>query len=656
MHLRRIQQIGLGLLLCAGAVFLFSCQSGKWRGDRKLVILGIDGMDPQLLKKFMAEGKMPNFSSLAQKGSFRLLTTSIPPQSPVAWSNLITGMNAGGHGIFDFIHRDPRTLQPYFSASRVAPPKHGIHLGNWVIPLGGGSAEQLRQGKSFWETLDDYGVPNLIFRMPSNFPPVKAKGHTLSGMGTPDLRGSYGTFSFYTDNPMSSAGFVEGGQIIPVEVKDSQVTANLVGPDNSFRKGSPPALEPFTISVDPLEPVAKFSVQDEKFVLREGEWSDWVHIQFKLIPFIGNVKGICRFYLKQAHPRFELYVSPVNIDPADPALPISTPKEYSRELAEEGGEYYTQGISEDTKARSAGVLDDKEYLQQSRTVLAEHRRIFDVEFPKFRSGLFFFYFSSLDLNSHMLWRLIDQKHPEYDASLAAEYGSALPEFYQQVDQVLGEVLQHADDRTTVMVLSDHGFAPYNRSFNLNTWLLKHGYITLKAEPNPGQSEAFANVDWSHTRAYGLGLNGLYLNLRGREREGIVESGAQAEALLKQIREELLDVRDPQNNLQAITRIDLAGEVYQGPYAHQGPDLIVGYNRGYRAGWQTILGNFPADVFEDNSNPWSGDHCMDYTLVPGVLLSNRPIHIASPSLTDIAPTIFAEFGIPTPGSMMGHSVF
>ncbi len=656
MHLRRIQQIGLGLLLCAGAVFLFSCQSGKWRGDRKLVILGIDGMDPQLLKKFMAEGKMPNFSSLAQKGSFRLLTTSIPPQSPVAWSNLITGMNAGGHGIFDFIHRDPRTLQPYFSASRVEPPKHGIHLGNWVIPLGGGSAEQLRQGKSFWETLDDYGVPNLIFRMPSNFPPVKAKGHTLSGMGTPDLRGSYGTFSFYTDNPMSSAGFVEGGQIIPVEVKDSQVTANLVGPDNSFRKGSPPALEPFTISVDPLEPVAKFSVQDEKFVLREGEWSDWVHIQFKLIPFIGNVKGICRFYLKQAHPRFELYVSPVNIDPADPALPISTPKEYSRELAEEGGEYYTQGISEDTKARSAGVLDDKEYLQQSRTVLAEHRRIFDVEFPKFRSGLFFFYFSSLDLNSHMLWRLIDQKHPEYDASLAAEYGSALPEFYQQVDQVLGEVLQHADNRTTVMVLSDHGFAPYNRSFNLNTWLLNHGYITLKAEPNPGQSEAFANVDWSHTRAYGLGLNGLYLNLRGREREGIVESGAQAEALLKQIREELLDVRDPQNNLQAITRIDLAGEVYQGPYAHQGPDLIVGYNRGYRAGWQTILGNFPADVFEDNSNPWSGDHCMDYTLVPGVLLSNRPIHIASPSLTDIAPTIFAEFGIPKPGSMMGHSVF
>ncbi|MGH9539152.1 MAG: alkaline phosphatase family protein, partial [Terriglobales bacterium] len=418
MHFQRIQKLCFSLVLCAAAAVSLSCQSGKWRGDHKLIILGIDGMDPQLLKKFMAEGKMPNFSMLAQKGSFRLLTTSIPPQSPVAWSNLITGMNAGGHGIFDFIHRDPHTLQPYFSASRVQPPKHAIHLGSWAIPLGGGSAEQLRQGKAFWQILDEHGVPNSIFRMPSNFPPVQARGRTLSGMGTPDLRGSYGTFSYYTDDPMVAAGAVEGGQIIPVEVENSQVTAQLIGPDNTFRKGSPPTLEQFTVAIDPLAAVAKFTVQDEKFVLREGEWSDWIHIQFQLIPLIGNVKGICRFYLKQTHPRFELYVSPINVDPADPALPISTPRSYSRELAEEIGEFYTQGISEDTKARSAGVLDDKEYLEQSRTVLAEHRQIFEKEFPKFHSGVFFFYFSSLDLNSHMLWRLIDPQHPEYDASLA----------------------------------------------------------------------------------------------------------------------------------------------------------------------------------------------------------------------------------------------
>jgi len=612
-------------------------------------------MDPQLLKQYMAEGKMPNFSALAKQGSFKQLTTSIPPQSPVAWSNLITGMNAGGHGIFDFIHRDPKTLQPYFSTSRVEPPRHGIHLGNWFIPLGSGTAEQLRHGKAFWETLDDYGIPNTIIRIPANFPPVKAKGFTLSGMGTPDLRGSYGTFTFYTDDSLSTAGAVEGGEIISVQVENSQVHANLIGPDNTFRKGSPPVTESFTVSVDPLDPVARIELQDQKFILKEGEWSEWIHVEFQLIPFIGNVRGICRFYLKQVHPRFELYVSPVNIDPAAPALPISTPKSYSHELSEEAGEFYTQGISEDTKALSANVLDDKEYLEQARTVLAEHRRIFDAEFPKFKKGVFFFYFSSLDLNSHMFWRLIDPKHPQYDTTRAAKYGSVLPDFYQKIDQVLGEVIARLDDHTTLLVLSDHGFAPYYRSFNLNTWLLNNGYITLKSG-EASSNEAFANVDWSRTRAYGLGLNGLYMNLRGRERQGIVEPGPQADAILKEIKDKLLVVRDPQSNLAAISRIDRASDAYQGPYAQQGPDLLVGYNRGYRAGWQTILGNFPVDIFEDNTNPWSGDHCMDYTLVPGVLLSNRAIDASNPSLTDIAPTIFAQFGITKPDGMMGRSVF
>ena len=428
----------------------------------------------------MREGKMPNFAKLEAQGDFRQLTTSIPPQSPVAWSNLITGMNAGGHGIFDFIHRDPKTLGLYFSASRVEGPKHAIHLGSWAIPLGGGSAEQLRKGVAFWQMLDQHGVPNTIFRIPSNFPPVPAKGNTLSGMGTPDLRGTYGTFSFYTDDPAAVAGAVEGGQIIPVQVENSRVTANLIGPDNSFRKGSPAVVEPFSVAVDPLESAAKVAVQGQEFVLREGEWSDWVRVEFQLIPFFANVKGMCRFYFKQAHPRFQLYVSPINIDPADPALPISTPSSYSRLLTDEAGEFHTQGIAEDTKALSDGVLDDNEYLQQARTVLAEHRRIFDAEFPKFEQGVFFFYFSSLDLNSHMFWRLMDPRHPEYDAALAAQNGSAIESFYEQMDQVLGEVLPRLDDHTTLLVLSDHGFAPYYRSFNLNTWLLNNGYIKLKS--------------------------------------------------------------------------------------------------------------------------------------------------------------------------------
>lgn len=655
---KRLLSVCLLVLCAAGLNLLVSCERARGGpvASKKLIILGIDGMDPDLLNKFMAEGKMPNFARLAAEGSYRRLTTSIPPQSPVAWSNLITGMNAGGHGIFDFIHRDPKTFQLYFSTSRVEGPKHSVRLGSWVIPLGSGTAEQLRQGKAFWEILDEKSVPNYVYRIPANFPPIAAKGETLSGMGTPDLRGTYGTFTFYTDDPMAVAGAVEGGEVVQVEVQNNRVASHLIGPENTFRRNSPPATEPFTVDVDPLEPVARVAFQNQQVVLKEGEWSGWLPVEFQLMPLIGNVRGICRFYLKQAHPRFQLYVSPINIDPADPALPISTPASYSRTLEKQIGEFHTQGIAEDTKALSDGVLDDKEYLEQSRTVLAEHRRAFDAEFPKFRRGLFFFYFSSLDLNAHMLWRLTDPQHPGYDAAVAAQYGTALEEFYEQIDQVLGEVLPKVDENTTLLVLSDHGFAPYRHSFNLNTWLLNNGYITLKDGTSGDATEPFAGVDWGRTRAYGLGLNGLYLNLKGREREGIVEPGARADALLREIRQKLLEVRDPKGNAPVITRIDLASEVYQGPYAHSGPDALVGYNRGYRAGWKTILGAFPPDVLEDNTNPWSGDHCMDYTLVPGVLLSNRKIDSEAPALTDIAPTILAEFGIAKTKDMMGQSVF
>ena len=643
-------------MLAAASFSQLSCQRAKGAANaRKMIILGVDGLDPDLLSRFMADGKMPNFARLAEQGSFRRLTTSIPPQSPVAWSNLITGMNAGGHGIFDFIHRDPKNFQLYFSTSKVEGPAHSLHVGKWVIPLGSGSAEQLRHGRAFWEILDENHIQNFVYRIPANFPPIDAKGKTLSGMGTPDLRGTYGTFTFYTDDPTAAVGAVEGGEIVQVELKNNRVATNLIGPDNTFLKNFPAATEPFVVDVDPLEPVVRVDLQGQKFVLKEGEWTGWLPVEFRLMPVIGNVKGICRFYLKQAHPRFQLYVSPINIDPENPALPISTPSSYSRELAEEIGEYHTQGIAEDTKARMAAVLDDKEYLEQARTVLTEHRRAFETEFPKFHDGLFFFYFSSLDLNGHMLWRLTDPQSPTYDATEAATYGMALEEFYQQIDEVLGEILPRLDGDTTLLVLSDHGFAPYRRSFNLNTWLWNNGYITRKKGASGDASAPFADVDWSRTRAYGLGLNGLYVNMRGREKEGIVEP-AQADRLLREIRDKLLAVRDTKNNFPVITRVDLASVVYQGPYARSGPDALVGYDRGYRAGWKTILGAFPPDVLEDNMNPWSGDHCMDYTKVPGVLLSNRKIAADSPALTDIAPTILAEYGIAKTEGMKGTSVF
>jgi predicted AlkP superfamily phosphohydrolase/phosphomutase/uncharacterized membrane protein YfcA len=652
--------IALGVVALLAAVLSVSLarmRSAESPAQKKrLLILGIDGMDPQLLRQSMAEGKMSNFAALASRGSFLTLQTSIPPQSPVAWSNLITGMNPGGHDVFDFIHRDPVTLTPYFSTSQVKPPKHNLRFGKWMIPLSEGEVLLLRQGKAFWQYLDERKIRVTVFRIPSNFPPVPNKGKTFAGMGTPDLLGGYGTFSFHTDDPIFTPGPLNGGVIYQVQVAGDHVEGQLHGPANTLRKENPEVTIPFTVDRDALEPVARFSIQDQQFILREHEWSPWIRIQFTFIPGLESITGICRFYLKQVRPQFELYVSPINIDPSNPALPISTPQNYARELAHDVGVFYTQGIAEDTKALTSGVLDDDEYLEQAHSVFEEQRRLFEHELPRFQEGLFFFYFSSLDLNQHMFWRATDPIFPTYDAELAAKHGKVLEEYYREMDGILGETLRAADENTTVLVVSDHGFAPFRRSFNLNTWLVENRYLVLRAGASGQGRDIFRDTDWPRTRAYGLGLNGLYLNLSGREKNGIVKPGAEADALQREIAARLETVRDPISKEQMITRVDRSTEAYSGPYVSQAPDLIVGYNRGYRVGWDSVLGGISASVMEDNTQPWSGDHCIDNTKVPGVVLSNRAIRADNPALTDIAPTVLAEFGIARPATMLGHSIF
>ncbi len=652
--------LALGATALLGAilgVFLLRTRREESPAPKKrLLILGVDGMDPQLLRQYMNEGKMPNFAALAARGSFLNLQTSTPPQSPVAWANLITGMNPGGHGIFDFIHRDPATLTPYFSTSQVKPPKHNLRLGSWVIPLSEGEVLLLRNGKAFWQYLDERKIPLTVFRIPSNFPPVPTKGKTFAGMGTPDLLGGYGTFSFHTDDPIFTPGPVSGGVIYQVQVAGDHIEAKLHGPVNTLRKENPELTIPFTVDRDPSEPVAIFSIQDHQFILREREWSPWIRITFKFIRGLESVTGICRFYLKQVRPQFELYVSPINIDPSNPALPLSTPQSYARELSRDLGSFYTQGIAEDTKALTSGLLNDDEYLEQARTVFEEQRRLFEHELARFRTGLFFFYFSSLDLNGHMFWRAIDPQSPSFDPELAAKHGEVLEDYYHEMDGILGEALRVADENTTVLVVSDHGFAPFRRSFNLNTWLMENGYMVLRAGASAQGRDIFRDADWSRTRAYGLGLNGLYVNLSGREKNGIVRPGSEADALQREIAERLQAVRDPSNKEQVITRVDRAAEAYSGPSTSQAPDLIVGYNRGYRVGWDSVLGGISTNVMEDNMQPWSGDHCIDFTKVPGVVLSNRKIRAENPALTDIAPTVLAEFGIARPDTMKGRSIF
>ena len=633
-------------------VTLSSCGTEIASPSKKVIVLGIDGMDPNILEKLMAEGRMPNFAELAQRGSFTRLGTSIPPQSPVAWSDFITGMDPGGHGIFDFIHREPETYFPYLSTSKTEAPERTISLGDWVLPLSGGKTKLLRKGRAFWQILEEHGVPTTIIKIPANFPPAESPGRSLSGMGTPDILGTYGTFSFYTDGPERFEEDISGGKIYPVDVLGGVVRGQLIGPKNTFRKDQPKLTVDFTAHVDPQNPVAKIVIQDTEILLNVGEWSDWVRVKFVAVPFLQSVSGICRFYLKEVRPDFGLYVSPVNIDPLKPAMPISTPNGYAADLAEEVSCYYTQGMPEDTKAFSSDVLGVEDYLGQTGIVLRERLAMYDHVLEEFDSGLLFFYFCSLDQNSHMLWWLIDPEHPIYDKELAEKHGHVLYDIYVKMDEVLGKALKKVDAETTLIVMSDHGFAPFYRAFNLGTWLKDNGYIALTDD---SEGEFYTNVDWSRTRAYPLGLNGLYINQRGREGRGIVDP-SEKDGLLDEIAEKLLEVRDPETGMPVIVRVYKTSEAYTNADENVVPDAIIGYHRGYRASWETAIGSFPEQLLTDNDERWSGDHCIAAEAVPGILVANRKVKVADPRLRDLTPTMLQEFGVKPPKEMTGRPIF
>ena len=647
--------LAVALVATLAAGMLGGPQSlGGAENHPKVLVLGFDGMDPNLVERYMAEGTMPNFSALAERGTFSRLQTSIPPQSPVAWSNFITGMNPGGHGIFDFIARDPATYLPFLSTTVTGEAKRTIKLGKYIIPLSHGEVTLLRKGKAFWEVLEEHGVPTVVLRMPSNFPPIGKKTRAISGMGTPDILGTYGTFSFYSTKPYVLSPET-GGKVRVVSAFGNKVESTVVGPANTFLEGSPNAEIPLTVYIDPDYPVVKIEVSGTELILNEHEWSDWVPVEFQMMPFV-SVGGIVRFYLKSARPEFELYMSPVQLDPLKPALPVSTPGDYSAELARAIGRFYTQGIAEETWALNEGRLNEKEYLQQSEFVLDQTKKMLDYELDRFDWGLLYCYFSTTDCLQHMFWRMIDPGHPMYDSTLAEQYGGTIQHYYARMDSVLGHAVERVGKDATVIVVSDHGFTSFRRNVHLNTWLYQNGYIALKDSYRGASDEFFENVDWSHTKAYALGLNGLYINEVGREQEGIVAPGAEKEALLNELAAKLEAITDSKTGEQAIEKAYKTSEYYSGESVGLAPDMIVGYAGGYRASWETSLGKITRTLFTDNAKRWSGDHCMASDVIPGILLTSKPIAVSNPALYDMAPTMLGEFGIDKLPNMNGVNIF
>ncbi|RMD86040.1 MAG: hypothetical protein D6815_00625 [Candidatus Dadabacteria bacterium] len=646
----RSPAVGMAVVLAA-MVVVAGCHGKRDEGPppaRRVVILGFDGVDPDFLEQWSSE--LPHVRKLMTAGTFRRLATTVPPASCTAWSSFATGINPGGHGIFDFIYRDPKTYLP----DRTGAVSHKAEYLWNLFERKPETFTTTMTGVPFWKRVDEAALRSVVLRVPCVYPLIEAEhGHLEGGFGVPDIRGTEGTFHFYTTEltPAEAADPKWGGKVVSIG-RGEEIRSIIEGPINPLSdKG-----ERLTAEVV-FRPRGADSVEVEvdgrKHTLQLGRWGDWFRVSFRVTPF-STIHGLARFRLVSLEPELRIYLSPINHDPADPAIAVTEPPEYATELYEAVGDYKTVGWNHETWGLNEERIGEDAFMEDVFDTMRKTEEITFHEFDTRPAELFVSVFVEPDRTSHMMYRLIDENHPLYDPRLAAKYGDAIRQTYRRMDEIIGKMMSRLGPDDTLFVISDHGFHSYRRGFNVNTWLIEQGYMALKGGKKSTDKKFFLDVDWAHTKAYAMGVGGIYLNIRGREAQGIVEPGEPARRLAREIAAKLEKVVDPKTGERAIHRVYLAGETWKGPRLPEAQDLQIGFAEGYRVSSATPLGGAPAGLFEDNMKKWSGDHAASVmSETKGIFLSNRSIKEQDVRIVDLAPTALDLLGVPVPADYEGR---
>ncbi len=614
---------------------------------KKVILLGMDGLDPKILSYLMQRGELPNFLRLRRMGGYSPLITSNPAQSPVAWASIATGNNPGYHGIFDFLNRRITDYMPELAILKINPKNIFGKREAMFLPV--------MNGDTFWDYTSAQNIPSTVLKWPMTFQPRQNQARLYAGLGVPDIRGGLGKYAFYTSKDITKND--EGYEkVIKVHINGDLIKTHVFGPNISklmSRELANTEMKIKVLSEDSVE----ITIDDKIVLIKRGTYSGWIEVKFKL-GMMKTASGIVKFYLNCVKPVFELYMTAVQINPRDPAFVISTPDDYIKELADNLGCFYTLGMPEDTKALEEGRIDEEAFITMCDEIIYEQEKMLWHEFNKFKEGLLAAAFFSTDRIQHIFWVTKDPEHPLYDKAYAHKYGRVIDDYYCRMDRILGEIINHADDKTALMVFSDHGFSTFRRAVHINSWLVQNGFMKLTQKiPSDAKDGGglFQYVDWKKTKAYALGFGSIYLNIKGRERQGVLEKGAEAGTVAEQIRDKLVTLADPENGQSAIKRVYRNNDIYSGSEANNAPDIVVGFQDGYRASWQTAVGGSPDEIFSDNLKKWSGDHIVDPSIVPGIFLTNFKINTGRPSLIDIAPTVLSCFGM-TASDMEGKNLF
>jgi predicted AlkP superfamily phosphohydrolase/phosphomutase len=679
------------LVVFSFAVALFcstaSCRSSPpERFKQKLVILGFDGMDPDLLRPWIGDGMLPNFARLVSEGGLYDLDTTSSPESPTAWASFATGVNPGKHNIYDFLVRDTATYLPDLGMVKREPARFFLNY----FPVSRPKVESMRGGTSFWVTAGRAGVRSSVLTVPVTYPPEEVpNGEMLAGLPLPDIRGTMGTFYYFaTDLSRFEEGNTEFGGILKRLVFDGDTArTELPGPPNPIvrqqlrtlrAKATPTDADKASIAdlearEDVMIPLAvewqrgrdgaTIDLGGERVTLKPGEWSKWIDVDFT-VNLLIRLHGMVQVYLMRADDDLQLYISPVNWRPDDPPLAMSSPDGFSKELFNRLGYYRTLGWAEATWPLEEDRLDEKAFMDDLYRAFDDRAQVILNRIDTHQWDLLVGVIESTDRVQHMMWRLIDPHHPMYDEALAKRFGSSIASVYRRADQFVGEMLDHLEPGTAVIIVSDHGFHSWRKAVNLNTWLVQEGFMGLHGDAGVkklddlfGGGQFWEHVDWSKTKAYAMGLGQIYFNLRGRESRGVVSPGAEYTALVDQLTGRLMQLQDPDTGEAIVSAVYKRDDIYKGPYLNNAADLQVGFKDGYRVSWQTALGGTPAGIIYENKKKWSADHgSFDYAQTAGVLISNRPMARERASIMDIAPTVLEYFGVAVPADIDGKNVF
>ncbi len=675
--------------------------------QQRVIVLGFDGVDAKLVQQWMDAGKLPNLARLRAEGTFRPLRPTIPAQTPVSWSTFSTGIDPGRTGIFDFLRRDPKNYLPVFAAfdetkepfllgknnevaaiaiaaiiaaltfrrrrpwiALIVAIVLGVGLGYVVkkyIPETRPGVINRRQGIPFWDVAANAGKKSVIVHIPVTFPATDFHlGHMLSGLGVPDMSGRVGKPFFFTSElDVQRSGSNEFSiEVVQLEDNKGVIQTKIVGPPNKLFKTPDYIAIPMTITVASDRNSIRIDVCGQSITMKPGDWSNWVDFAFPFNPLI-KVHGVSRFHLISSQPEVKLYLSPINFDPRNlpPGFRISTPTNWAKELAQEFGLYKTIGWQIDTWAISEGFADEQMFWDDMNWTVAQDRKMFNA-YLQSDNDLIVQQFEFPDRVAHVMWRLTDPKHPDYDPKLAAKWGDSILRAYELMDSIVGDAMVAADKRhAALLVCSDHGFASFRKAVNYDTWLVLNGYITLKSgvamkernlEMLFDQGQFWENVDWSKTRAYAMGLGEVYINLKGREAQGIVNPGAEYDALKAELKQKLVAMTDPETGEHPVRRVLAREEIYRQFDPNMIPDLFVTNNDGYRVSWQTSLGGMPKNLIDPNKHVWSGDHCsVDPEIVKGIFFYNRKLTTdRAPYIGDIYPTVLGLLGVKPPYQLDG----